>query len=237
MSIVPRTNLGFFLVATPIAMVVAFAVIALLNEDVAALFGSLANLTFASPSAILALALSWSAWRSPHARITPAKSAENSEVQKEATRQLASRNTYVIWSTDSRKGFDLTENGLSDGLEGLIISRKPPATIKSTYGIKQTAMIWLTTSPGTEAIHPANTGILTDTIVRFLAKGKNTIVLLDGFESIVTYTDFRKALMTLDHLKDLIVANDSRMIVPIDKRTLSDKEAALVEKKAVIIQG
>jgi hypothetical protein len=237
MAIVPRTDFGFFLVATSIVVVVTFALFALLNEDVAVLLGNLTNLAFASPTAVLALALSWSAWRTPRARITPAESAEKTEVLKEAKRQLASRNTYVIWSTDSRKGFELTANSLSDGLEGLIISRKPPATVKSTYGIKQTSMIWLTTSPGTEAIHPANTGILTDTIVRFLAKGKNRIVLLDGFESIVTYTDFRKALMTLDHLKDLIVANDSRMIVPIDKRTLSDKEAALVEKKAVIIQG
>jgi archaellum biogenesis ATPase FlaH len=109
--------------------------------------------------------------------------------------------------------------------------------IKPTRGLKKTTIIWLSTSPGSEAIHPANTGILTDTIVRFLEKGKNTIILVDGFESIVTYTDFKKALTTLDHLKDLIVANDSRMIVTIDKRTLTEKEAALIEKRAVLIQG
>ncbi len=170
-------------------------------------------------------------------RSTSVKPASETEFQKEVSRELAPRNTYVIWSTDSRKAYDLMVNGLSNGLEGLIITRKPPEAIKPTYGLKNTAMIWLTTSSGNESIHPANTGILTDTIVRFLEKGKNSIILLDGFESMVTYTDFKKALMTLDHLKDLIVAHDSRMIVPIDKRTLTDKEAALIEKKAVVIQG
>jgi hypothetical protein len=171
------------------------------------------------------------------ARQTSVKPATDASGSAEGTRDLAPRNTYVIWSTDSRRGYELIVQGLSKGLEGLIITRKPPSMIKPTYGLKNTTMIWLSTSPGSEAIHPANTGILTDTIVRFLEKGKNTIILVDGFESIVTYTDFKKALTTLDHLKDLIVAHSSRLIITVDKRTLTEKEAALIEKRAVLIQG
>ena len=170
-------------------------------------------------------------------RFTSVEPAAVTSGSKEGVRELAPRNTYVIWSTDSRRGYELIVQGLSQGLEGLIITRKPPSMIKPTYGLKKTTMIWLSTSPGSEAIHPANTGILTDTIVRFVEKGKNTIILVDGFESIVTYTDFKKALTTLDHLKDLIVAHNSRLIVTIDKRTLTEKEAALIEKRAVLIQG
>ncbi len=92
MAIVPRTDFAFFLVATSIVVVVTFAPFALLNEDVAVFLGNLANLTFASPTAVLALALSWSAWRTPRARITSAESAEKTELLKEATKQLASRN-------------------------------------------------------------------------------------------------------------------------------------------------
>jgi hypothetical protein len=172
--------------------------------------------------------------RARHTSVQPAIDVSGSV---EGTRDLAPRNTYVIWSTDSRRGYELTVQGLSQGLEGLIITRKPPSMIKPTYGLKKTTMIWLSTSPGSEAIHPANTGILTDTIVRFLEKSKNTIILVDGFESIVTYTDFKKALTTLDHLKDLIVAHNSRLIITVDKRTLTEKEAALIEKRAVLIQG
>jgi archaellum biogenesis ATPase FlaH len=82
-----------------------------------------------------------------------------------------------------------------------------------------------------------NLGILTDTITRFLEKGSSSIVLLDGFDALVTYGDFKKALQTLDHLKDVVMATDSRLIVTIDRRTLSEKEASLIEKKAVPIQG
>jgi hypothetical protein len=171
------------------------------------------------------------------ARQTSVKPATDAPGSAGGTRDLAPRNTYVIWSTDSRRGYELIVQGLSKGLEGMIITRKPPSMIKPTYGLKNTTMIWLSTSPGSEAIHPANTGILTDTIVRFVEKGKNTIILVDGFESIVTYTDFKKALTTLDHLKDLIVAHNSRLIITVDKRTLTEKEAALIEKRAVLIQG
>ncbi|MBU0686146.1 MAG: DUF835 domain-containing protein [Thermoplasmatota archaeon] len=171
------------------------------------------------------------------ARFPSVEPAPETYGSKEAMRELAPRNTYVIWSTDSRRGYELIVQGLSQGLEGLIITRKPPSMIKPTYGLKKTAMIWLSTSPGSEAIHPANTGILTGTIVRFLEKGKNSIILVDGFESIVTYADFKKALTTLDHLKDLIVAHNSRLIVTVDKRTLTEREAALIEKRAVLIQG
>jgi hypothetical protein len=171
------------------------------------------------------------------ARSTSVKPSPETEFQVEGARELAPRNTYVVWSSDSRKGLDMMVNGLSEGLDGLVITRKPPSMMRPTYGLKKTAMVWLSTSTGADAIHPANTGILTDTVVRFLAKGKNTVIMLDGFESIATYTDFKKALITLDHLKDLIVANNSRMIVSIDRRTVTDKEAALIEKKAVIVQG
>ena len=183
------------------------------------------------------LALGFGLLLASRARFTSVQPVVETYGSKEGVRELAPRNTYVIWSTDSRKGYELIVQGLSQGLEGLIITRKPPEMIKPTYGLKNTAMVWLSTATGGEAIHPANTGILTDTIVRFIEKGKNTIILVDGFESIVTYTNFNKALQTLDHLKDVVMATDSRLIVTIDRRTMSDKEASLIEKKTVQIQG
>lgn len=157
--------------------------------------------------------------------------------REDEMRDLAPRTTYVVWENDSRKAYEFMVRGLTAGLEGLVVASKPPNSIRPTYGLKKTEIIWLSTSGVNGAIHPANLGILTDTITRFLEKGSSSIVLLDGFDALVTYGDFKKALQTLDHLKDVVMATDSRLIVTIDRRTMSEKEASLIEKKAVPIQG
>jgi hypothetical protein len=45
----------------------------------------------------------------------------------------------------------------------------------------------------------------------------------------VTHNDPKKAMQTLDHLKDLVRAHGSRLVITMDRRTINDKDAALVE--------
>lgn len=153
------------------------------------------------------------------------------------TRDLLPRTTYIVWGTDARRSYEYIVRGLTAGLEGLVIASKPPNSIRPTYGLKRTEIVWLSPSGAQGAIHPANLGILTDTITRFLDKGLSSIVLLDGYSDLVTYNDFNKVLRTLDHLKDVVMATDSRLIVAIDRSKVNDKEASLLEKKAVAIAG
>ncbi len=143
--------------------------------------------------------------------------------------RLEPRRAYLAWEPKSDRGMDIMVDNLRSGLEGLIISRRAPEQIAAQYGLKRTQMLWLSTATGSHGIHPSNLGIMTDTVVRFIENGKNTVVFFDGFESLCTYNDFRKALQVLDHMKDLVAAGSSRLVVSIDRRTLSDKEAALVE--------
>lgn len=142
---------------------------------------------------------------------------------------LEPRRAYLAWEPKSDRGMDIMVDNLRSGLEGLIISRRAPEQIAAQYGLKRTQMLWLSTATGSHGVHPSNLGIMTDTVVRFIENGKNTVVFFDGFESLCMYNDFRKALQVLDHMKDLVTAGGSRLVVSIDRRTLSDKEAALVE--------
>ncbi len=148
---------------------------------------------------------------------------------------LEAKKSYIVWGGDGKRAYEMMMEGLNSGLEGLIIARKHPNAIREQYGLKKTAILWLSTTASQDVINPANIGILTDTIIRFIERGSNTIVLLDGFESIVTYNDFRKALLVIDHLKDVIAYRKSRLILVIDRITLTDKEAALIEKGAIVL--
>jgi len=151
-------------------------------------------------------------------------------------RMLVPRTTYVIWASDSRKAYELMVKGLTAGLEGLIVSTKQPTSIRPTLGLKHTEVYWLTTSSGDNVIHPANTEALAEKVTRFMQKGPKTIALLDGFDAIKDHGDFKKALIALDGLKDVVAATGSRLVVSVDKRTLSGKEISLIEKCSVVIQ-
>lgn len=146
---------------------------------------------------------------------------------------IKARMTYMIWSRDGNEAFELFVSNLQTGLEGLIVSRRPPSTVKIRYKLERTPIFWLSTVAGSDSVFPGNLGIITDMVTRFLEKGSNTIVLLDGFESIVTHTEFRKALLMLDTLKDVAAANKSRLLVAIDPRTLSVRERSLVGANSV----
>ena len=151
-------------------------------------------------------------------------------------RLLVPRATYVVWEADSRKSYEIMVKGLSAGLEVMIVSSKPPTAIRPTFGLKHTEMYWLTSSAGDNVIHPGNTGVLVDTITRFMQKGSNTLVLLDGFELIKTFGDFRKAMSVIEQLEEVVLTTGSRLVVPINKHTLSEREAALLEKYNLVIQ-
>jgi len=155
---------------------------------------------------------------------------------KPVPQSLEPKKTYIVYGQDPRRAYDLVVKALGAGLEGLIVARKNPVAVKAEYGLVNTNVLWVSTTSGKDSVSPANLGILTDAVVRFVEHGKDTIVFLDCFESLVTYNDFRKAELVVDHLKDLVAERKSRLVIAVDSRVLSDREAALLEKGAIVLQ-
>lgn len=151
-------------------------------------------------------------------------------------RLLVPRATYVVLGADSRKAYELLVKGLTAGLEVMIISEKQPSSIRPTFGLRHTEQYWLSTSAGEKVLHPSDTGKIVDTITRFMEKGSKTLVLLDGFSLIDTAGGFKEALSMIDQLKEVVLSTGSRLVLPIDKRALSEKEIALLEQYSVVIQ-
>jgi hypothetical protein len=193
--------------------------------------GSLPDILFVCTDSLIAWGFGILAIRRiKYSSIVPIAETDKPEKLEES---IKPRITYVIWSPNGEEAFELFTSNLRTGLEGLIVTRREPSTVKVRYKLERTPVLWLATVAGSDSIFPGNLGIITDMITRFLEKGSNTIVLLDGFESIVTHTEFRKALLMVDTLKDITAANQSRLLVAIDPRTLSEKERALVSSNSV----
>ncbi len=154
---------------------------------------------------------------------------------KELTDPMKPRATYIVWDQTPDRAYRMFMSNLGTGLEGLILSRKPPAAVREAHKLEHTPVFWLSTVAGSDSVYPGNLGILTDMMTRFFEKGPNTIVMFEGFESVVVYSEFKKALLMLDQLKDIVTAHKSRLVVPIDPRTLNERERSLVSKNAVVL--
>ncbi len=168
-------------------------------------------------------------------RQTPVSIQRTPFDQIDETRLLVPRMTYVIEGGESRRAYDLMVKGLTAGLDGMVITNKPPAMIRPTLGLGKTKVYQLSGSEGDNVVNPKDQEALAKLVESFMEQGPKTVVLLDGFETMVASMQFKTALATLDRLKDVVSDTGSRLIVPVDKRALSEKEIALIEKSSVVL--
>jgi hypothetical protein len=97
------------------------------------------------------------------------------------------------------------------------------------------AILWLSKTKVEYAIHPTNLGTLRDRISDFLSRNENAVVLLDGFEYLVTTNGFDLALKFLHDLREAVVLKRARLIVPIAPGTLEPTQLKLLERYMQVV--
>jgi len=60
-------------------------------------------------------------------------------------------------------------------------------------------------------------------------------VLLDGLEFLIAHNDFSSILALLHDLDELVSISESILLIPIDPRTLGEREFALASRETRII--
>ncbi|UCF08628.1 MAG: DUF835 domain-containing protein, partial [Thermoplasmata archaeon] len=121
--------------------------------------------------------------------------------------------------------------------DGLCISRQHPSTLEKKLEKFNVERFWLTGIEGKDNIDPTNLGIISDSIIRYIKKHRNSVVILDGFELLVSHNDFSQVLRMVDHVIEQMMQHGAVLIMPIDERTLENKELALLERSMEVIEG
>jgi CheY-like chemotaxis protein len=142
---------------------------------------------------------------------------------------------YLVRETKPKKSFEVFVDQVTHNIQGLCVTRQHPSTIRKEWGIDKTPIIWLSNQLGKVYINPTNIGILSDTIIRFVEKSGDSVVLIDGVEFLIVNNDFEKVLRMIHHVTEAVMENKSRLIVSVDPRTLSVRELALLERNMEII--
>jgi len=114
--------------------------------------------------------------------------------------------------------------------QGLCITTSYINEIREKYLLQITPILWLSGQKDRHTISPAQLEVLANTISQFLKKSKNSVILLDGLEYLITTNGFSLTLRFLHDLWKMIALNKCILIMPLSVDTLEKKELALIER-------
>lgn len=120
--------------------------------------------------------------------------------------------------------------------QGYIVSRRNPDHIRQQFQLGDSRIAWITSQPGDGHMDPTRPNMLAHSVVEAFQKNRNTVVLIDGIESIVAYNDFNKAMKMLEQINDFVMQYRGFLIVPIDPMAFDQREKAIMERNFDIVK-
>lgn len=150
--------------------------------------------------------------------------------------RLDPKEGYLVLEKKPEKSFEIFFDLVTHAMSGFVVSREYPEKLKKKYNLQKTPMLWLSESETKDTINPNDLPKLSFIIEDFTRKSKESVVLLDGLEYLTTHTGFDTMLKYLHRLRDIIVLNNSRLIIPVNRETLSSKEFNMLEREFIILK-
>jgi hypothetical protein len=144
-------------------------------------------------------------------------------------------NVYLVEERRPRLSFDMFEQGLSAGCAGLVVTRELPKRLQGERNLGSSRIVWLTNLVGDGRINPTAIGILMSQVRSFIEGHQRTVVLIDGLEYLVSLNTYDRMLQFMHQLRDVVMTNDASLVVPVDPRTLSEREMALLERSLEVV--
>jgi len=150
--------------------------------------------------------------------------------------EIPSSKSFIIYEKKYEKSFEIFKDLVTHNISGLAITRTPPGSIKKAYDLEKTPFIWLSKIEGVNAISPIYLNSLMNLITDFINKGKDSIVILEGLEYLIAQNNFDIVLKFIQTLRDLVLLENSRLIIPLNKDAFNQKELAQLEKELEVLK-
>lgn len=139
-------------------------------------------------------------------------------------------NVYLIEERRPRVSYELFDQTMSAGCAGLVITRDLPKKVLSEKELSGCKVVWLTNLPGEARVNPTAIGIIMGQIRGFIETNPKSSVVFDGFEYMATVNTYDRMLQFMHQLRDIVVTNDCFLFVPVDPRTMTPRELAMLER-------
>ncbi len=145
--------------------------------------------------------------------------------------------SYLVKEQKPERSFDIFVDQVTHNIPGLCITRQYPATVRQEWGLEKTPIIWLSNQLGKVYVNPSNIGILGDTVIRFIEKADDSVIMIDGIEFLIVNNGFDKVLKMIHRITEVVMEYRSRLIISVDPRALDIRELALLERNMESIEG
>ena len=164
------------------------------------------------------------------------QSGDPSDITISASDEASTGCAYLVEERRPKRSLELCEKFSAEGAELLIVSRDPPSQLISRTILIPKKTIWLTNLVGADRMNPTSIGILMSEIRKFVEQSDHRpIVLIDGMEYLISLNTYDRMLQFVHQLRDMFVMAGAVLIMPMDMRTLNDREQALLERNLNVI--
>lgn len=161
------------------------------------------------------------------------------ETETGELRKLESGQSYLIKEDKPERSFSFFLNEVGLGCRGVYISRANPEQIENEHRSDvdfqslgdRISVYWLTDSLTDKRSVSPEPDQLFAFISDFIEGNEKTVILLDGLEYLISHSNFEQILRFVQGMRDKVGVHNSRLILPISPRVLSDKEMALLERE------
>ncbi len=137
---------------------------------------------------------------------------------------------YLVKEEKPTRSYEIFYNITAAGMRGLCVTREFPEKLKMKYGFKNVELIWLSNIGKEGAVRPKDLEKLSLIMEQFLSGGHG-IILLDGFEYLVTNNTFITILKLIQSIKDQIAIYNSIFVMPISPSTFDTAQLTLLERE------
>ncbi|HID60486.1 MAG TPA: DUF835 domain-containing protein, partial [Hadesarchaea archaeon] len=151
-------------------------------------------------------------------------------------RMFEPNKSYLIEEPKPTRAFKVFTKFVEIGFSGLCISQIYPNELKSRYKLGNATILWLTEQEVEGGVSPLDLEMLQHNIAEFVEEHKNSVILLDGFEYLMTRNGFNSAFAFLQNVGDIISINRAKFIISVRFDALEPRHLALLERSIEVIK-
>jgi PAS domain S-box-containing protein len=144
--------------------------------------------------------------------------------------------SYLV-KNDVQKAFEAFAENVLSGFEGLCITREFPQRVRNKYQLEKTPIVWLT---GEKVEGETTINSLQDLSVligNFLEKVDQGVVMLDGFEYLITNNGFDSFIRFLQMTRSRFEQRGAVFMAPLLEEALDVKQVKLIEREMKLLMS
>ncbi len=142
---------------------------------------------------------------------------------------------YLIPEERVNLSYKVFKQILKWNYRGLYITRNKPENLEFYNLLENTEFYWISSIKGENRVSPVDLPKMLSIIKEFLKKEGRGVIMLDGADSLIINNGFNKFLKFIQNAKDAVSEHHGILLVPINTKTIEDREMALLENELMEI--